>query len=98
MSQADSEKSRRRPRVVMDDADKEDVRSNLVRNFVRMGFPEDVVKRSVDAGSLPMHVWMCRWICRETDYPSTREMTDDKFFRAFYAWVHYKATAETLGG
>ena len=80
----------------MPDGDKADIRENLLRNFVRMGASEDEARKAVDAGSVPIHMWMSRWICHETDYPETRKMTDDKFFRAFYAWVHYKATAEVV--
>ena len=32
-----------------------------------------------------------------TDYPETREITQDKFLLSFYAWIRYKATAEVLG-
>lgn len=83
-------------RVVMADQDKELVRSTLVRNFKKFGIPEETAVKAVTSGSVPMYMFVVRWICHNTDYPETRKLTKEHFFKGFYAWVHYKATVETL--
>ena len=92
-----TKKPARRARVVMPDRDKEDIRINVLRNFQRLGAGRDDAERTLSAGSVPIWTWMSRWICHHTDYPETREITQDKFFLSFYAWIRYKATAEVLG-
>lgn len=83
-------------RIVMADRDKDDLRINLIRNFKRLGFDEQKVVEAVTSGSVPMYMWMSKWICHNTDYPQTRSLDNRKFMQSFYAWVHYKATAEKL--
>ena len=83
-------------RIVMKDEDKEDILVNLVRNFMAVGATKEQAEACSNTGSVPMHLWISRWICHHTEYAETHEMTDAMFKKGLYAWIHYKATVEVL--
>ena len=83
-------------RIVVPDEDKALVRECLIRGFVSLGATEEAARRAVDAGSVPMCVFVTRWVAHNTDYPSSRKIDLDSVKKGFYAWVHYKATVEKL--
>lgn len=87
----------RATRIVMSGRDKEDIRVNLVRNFMTCGgATRKEAESAAQAGSPSMAQWISRWICHHTEYSTTREMTTEMFQKGLYAWIHYKATAEVL--
>ena len=90
----EAKKGKAPARVVMPEADKKRVREGLLNNFANWGVDRDLARKAVDAGHCPMWLWVCRWIGRNTAYGSDRALTVERFRAGFYAWIHYKATAE----
>lgn len=89
-----AETKTRRQRVVMQDSDKEALLENLKSNFTRMGAPVGLAAEAATNGSLPMYMFLSRWICHNTAYPSDRAIDNERFMRAMFAWIYYKATAK----
>ena len=90
-------RSARRTRFVMKESDKEYLRKFLVYNFTRMGATEEQAKRAIDSRTPSMLKWIVAWIGHNTKFQETG-WTAEILKRAMYAWIHYKATVETIGG
>lgn len=83
-------------RVVIPDADKMLVREYLLRGFQSLEASEEDARKALDAGSIPVYLWVARWIAHNTDYPQTRAIRLEDVRHGLYAWIHYKSTVETL--
>lgn len=84
---------KKRIRVVMKQADKDDLRRNLLFTFKTCGATDAQALRALTHGSLPMEVWIQRWICHHTDY-QTAGLTEDNYRKGCFAWIYYKATVD----
>jgi len=87
------EKGKKRVRIVMKQKDRDTLRHNLVFTFKTCGASEEQAMAAVTTGSLPMEVWIQRWICHHTNY-QTAGLTEQNFRKGCFAWIYYKATVE----
>ena len=85
----------KRVRVVMKPVDKANLRRNLMTTFRTCGATDAQALRALTHGSLPMEVWIQRWICHHTDYPSAG-LTEDNYRKGCFAWMYYKAVVEVV--
>jgi hypothetical protein len=85
---------KKRVRIVMLDADKEALRENLRNNFVKMGAPVELADEAITNGSLPMYMFLSKWICHNTAYPEDHVIDNERFKKAMFAWIYYKATVK----
>ena len=82
---------KKRVRICMEQKDKDDIKENLIRNFMFGGVSRERAEKCVTAGSVPMVTWISRWICHNTDYAQTHTLDNQKFRAGVYAWIEYKA-------
>ena len=75
----------------MEQKDKDDIKENLIRNFMFGGVSRERAEKCVTAGSVSMVTWISRWICHNTDYAQTHALDNQKFRAGVYAWIEYKA-------
>jgi hypothetical protein len=78
----------------MSDEDKRDLLENLKSNFVKMGAPESLANEAATTGSVPMYMFLSKWICHNTEYPQDRKLDNLRFMQAMFAWIYYKSTAK----
>lgn len=82
-------------RVRMPEDDKTALRANLAFTFRLCGATDAQVSKVFSSGSIPIDVWISRWICHHTDY-ETAGLTSDNYKKGFFAWVYYKTAVDII--
>lgn len=60
-----------------------------------MGKNEDEIAKLLSASSVPMPVWVGRWINRTPEYRETKTLTKQLILDGLFAWITYKSGANS---